>query len=122
MRSSSRKPGSRSDAARASPCGTAPVVTGRQHGSGWTSMEPRDTPTPAWATEAVHVVEPDPEWATQAEDYAAEIQGLLDDWLSGPVTHVGSTAVPGLAAKPISDRRPPPADPAAAMVARQNAL
>jgi hypothetical protein len=45
-------------------------------------MEPRDTPTPAWATEAVHVVEPDPEWATQAEDYAAEIQALLTPALS----------------------------------------
>lgn len=64
------------------------------------SMERGDTATPAWATEEVHVVEPDPDWAVRAEQFAAEINDLLGDRLSGPVAHVGSTAVPGLAAKP----------------------
>lgn len=85
-------------------------------------MEPRNTTTPAWAAEEVRVVKPDPGWITQAEDYAAEIQELLDDWLLSPVVHVGSTAVPGLAAKPIIDLQATAANPAAAIVDRQDAL
>lgn len=85
-------------------------------------MEGRDTVTPAWATEEVHVVDPDPEWAARAGRLAAEIHDLLGDWLSGLVAHVGSTAVPGLAAKPIIDLQAAAADPAAAMASRQNAL
>lgn len=90
-------------------------------------MEPRDVDgapqhPPAWATEDVHIADPSPAWATHAEHYAAEIHGLLDAWLSGPVAHVGSTAVPGLAAKPIIDLQATAVDPAAAMLARQDAL
>ena len=38
--------------------------------------------------------------------FAAErtrLRGLLSPWLAGDVEHIGSTAVPGLAAKPILD-------------------
>lgn len=66
-------------------------------------MERRDAATPAWATEEVHVAEPNPKWAAQADCFAAEIHDLLGDWLSEPVVHVGSTAVADLAAKPIID-------------------
>lgn len=38
-----------------------------------------------------------------AERYIDELQALLGRRLAGPVLHVGSTAVPGLAAKPIID-------------------
>ena len=51
---------------------------------------------------AVRIVEPDPAWATLA---AAEL-GRLGDALGAVgvrLEHVGSTAVPGLAAKPIVD-------------------
>ncbi len=67
-------------------------------------------------------MDPDPEWATKAECFAAEIRDLLGGWFSGPVAHVGSTAVPGLAAKPIIDLQATATDPAAAMAARQHAL
>jgi GrpB-like predicted nucleotidyltransferase (UPF0157 family) len=50
----------------------------------------------------VRIVEHDPSWATQAQDELRRIGEAL-----GPVAlhleHVGSTAVPGLAAKPILD-------------------
>lgn len=37
------------------------------------------------------------------EEEAARLRVVLDRWLVGAVEHVGSTAVPGLAAKPILD-------------------
>ncbi len=50
------------------------------------------------------VVEPyDPEWARRFEAERGLLEGLLAPWLEGGVHHVGSTAVPGLAAKPIID-------------------
>lgn len=49
----------------------------------------------------VHIVEYDPHWAVRAGDYARMIAGLGEDVLS--IHHVGSTAVPGLAAKPVID-------------------
>jgi GrpB-like predicted nucleotidyltransferase (UPF0157 family) len=42
-------------------------------------------------------------WPTR---FAAERQRLvevLEPWLAGPIEHVGSTAIPGLRAKPIID-------------------
>jgi GrpB-like predicted nucleotidyltransferase (UPF0157 family) len=51
---------------------------------------------------AVHIVEHDPAWAVRAQDELGRLARAL-----GPVAvrldHVGSTAVPGLAAKPIID-------------------
>ena len=85
-------------------------------------MEHRDVTAPPWATEEVHVVEPDPRWAVQAARFATEIHDLFGDRLSGQVAHIGSTAVPGLAAKPIIDLQAVAADPAAATAAHQNAL
>lgn len=85
-------------------------------------MERRDAATPAWATEEVHVAEPDPKWTAQAERFAAEIHDLLGDWLSEPAVHVGSTAVPDLAAKPTIDLQATAADPATAIAAREHVL
>jgi GrpB-like predicted nucleotidyltransferase (UPF0157 family) len=52
--------------------------------------------------EPVHVEEWDPAWSTAAESLLAECHAALgEDAIS--VQHVGSTAVPGLAAKPIID-------------------
>lgn len=42
-------------------------------------------------------------WAGLFEQEAAVLRSRLAPWLSGTVEHVGSTAVPGLAAKPILD-------------------
>ena len=51
---------------------------------------------------AIRIVEHDPEWPAQAE---AEMRRITDalGTVAGRIEHVGSTAVPGLAAKPIID-------------------
>ena len=47
----------------------------------------------------------DPRWAAMYADESARIQNVAGDWLLG-IEHVGSTSVPGLAAKPIVDMMP----------------
>jgi GrpB-like predicted nucleotidyltransferase (UPF0157 family) len=44
-----------------------------------------------------------PEWAAAFERERARVTAVLALWAAGPVEHIGSTAVPGLAAKPIID-------------------
>lgn len=51
----------------------------------------------------VEVVAYRPEWRTQFERVAADLRRALAGVPSARVEHVGSTAVPGLAAKPILD-------------------
>lgn len=62
---------------------------------------------PSWATEPVRLVEADPFWADLARRLRADLAHRLEPWLDGDVQHVGSTAVPGLAAKPIVDLMAP---------------
>lgn len=81
-----------------------------------------DATIPAWASEDVHIVDPDPRWPAQAERYTAEIRELLCDWFAGPIEHIGSTAVPGLAAKPVIDLQATAADPATAVATTRDAL
>ncbi|MCL4694589.1 MAG: GrpB family protein [Candidatus Hydrogenedentes bacterium] len=50
----------------------------------------------------VVVVEYDPAWAVRFDEHAARIRGALGE-TALLVEHIGSTAVPGLAAKPIID-------------------
>ncbi|MER7988849.1 GrpB family protein [Streptomyces noursei] len=50
----------------------------------------------------VVVVAPDPDWTVQGEDLAAELYVRLRP-LALHVEHIGSTAVPGMAAKPVLD-------------------
>jgi GrpB-like predicted nucleotidyltransferase (UPF0157 family) len=50
------------------------------------------------------VVEPyDPEWPDLFEAERVLLEQVLAPWLVGGIHHIGSTAVPGLAAKPIID-------------------
>jgi GrpB-like predicted nucleotidyltransferase (UPF0157 family) len=58
---------------------------------------------PAWARERAEVRPHDPDWATRAAEERGSLEQLLKPWLVDGVEHVGSTAVPGLAAKPIID-------------------
>ena len=58
---------------------------------------------PPWAHEKTAVHPPDPAWADRARLECARLAGLLAPWLAAGVEHVGSTAVPGLAAKPVLD-------------------
>jgi GrpB-like predicted nucleotidyltransferase (UPF0157 family) len=51
----------------------------------------------------VEVVEYDPTWQHEFAEQRDRLKILLRGWLGEPVEHVGSTAVPGLASKPIVD-------------------
>ena len=54
------------------------------------------------STEPIHLVEYDPDWPRQFELLRSRLAAALGD-LALAIEHVGSTAVPGLAAKPILD-------------------
>ena len=50
------------------------------------------------------VIEPyDPSWPQCFAAASRRLGEVLSPWLVGPVEHIGSTAVPGLAAKPVID-------------------
>ncbi len=68
------------------------------------------TDWPAWATERVEVRLPDAAWQQRGDDERRLLENALARWLVAPVEHVGSTAVPGLAAKPILDLQAAVAD------------
>jgi GrpB-like predicted nucleotidyltransferase (UPF0157 family) len=53
--------------------------------------------------ERVRVVPYDPSWPSLFEGERTRLERVLAPWLSGGVHHIGSTAVPGLAAKPSLD-------------------
>ncbi len=77
-----------------------------------------DTPPPGadpWVPGAapaigIEVTDPDPAWPRHYDGLAARIRGALG-WRVLQLEHVGSTAVPGLAAKPIIDIDLTVADP-----------
>jgi GrpB-like predicted nucleotidyltransferase (UPF0157 family) len=56
----------------------------------------------------------DPDWPRRFEAERTILEGTLGPWLDGNLEHVGSTAVPGLAAKPIIDMIAPVRDLATA--------
>lgn len=56
---------------------------------------------------------PDLRWPGRGRELARELDALLAPWLLAGVEHVGSTAVPGLPAKPVLDLMAAVADPAA---------
>jgi GrpB-like predicted nucleotidyltransferase (UPF0157 family) len=58
---------------------------------------------PVWAYERAEVRPHDPRWTVRAEAECSRLAALLAPWVVDGVEHVGSTAVPGLAAKPIVD-------------------
>jgi GrpB-like predicted nucleotidyltransferase (UPF0157 family) len=68
------------------------------------------TDWPAWATETVRLQPGDPRWAQRGAQAATDLAVALEPWLTGPVEHVGSTAVPGLTAKPVLDLQAPVRD------------
>lgn len=49
------------------------------------------------------VVPHDPEWPRRFEAESALLERVLAPWLEGGIHHIGSTAIPGIAAKPIID-------------------
>lgn len=52
---------------------------------------------------AIDVAMYDPAWPGQFRAEASKLTELLGPWLATQVEHIGSTSVPGLAAKPILD-------------------
>jgi GrpB-like predicted nucleotidyltransferase (UPF0157 family) len=58
---------------------------------------------PVWATEDPIIVEPSPDWLARGRRLSLELADTLGPMLVADVEHMGSTAVPGLAAKPIID-------------------
>jgi GrpB-like predicted nucleotidyltransferase (UPF0157 family) len=55
------------------------------------------------ASAAVRIVPHDPAWSRRFEDEKSQLGAAIGRWLTGGIHHVGSTAVPGLAAKPTID-------------------
>ena len=66
------------------------------------ASEPEPDP-PAWRDEGVHIVAYAPSWPSRFEAEAVLLREAIGPWITGGVHHVGSTAVPGLAAKPVID-------------------
>ncbi len=71
---------------------------------------------PAWAYEKAEVLPHDLRLADRAVAERDQLARLLAPWLVDGVEHVGSTAVPGLAAKPVIDLMASVADPDAVVV------
>lgn len=53
--------------------------------------------------DVIAVVPYDPEWPRRFAAERALLEHVLEPWLEGDIHHIGSTAVPALAAKPIID-------------------
>jgi GrpB-like predicted nucleotidyltransferase (UPF0157 family) len=53
--------------------------------------------------ERIDIVAYDPSWPGRFELEREALDDAIRDWIVGGIHHVGSTAVPGLAAKPIID-------------------
>ncbi|HTQ42789.1 MAG TPA: GrpB family protein [Polyangiaceae bacterium] len=45
----------------------------------------------------------DASWPARFDEERAALAPVLSPWLAGPIEHIGSTAVPGLVAKPVID-------------------
>lgn len=56
-----------------------------------------------WRNEPVRLVSHDPAWAARFREEAELLRVTIGTWITGGVHHIGSTAVPGLDAKPIID-------------------
>jgi GrpB-like predicted nucleotidyltransferase (UPF0157 family) len=53
--------------------------------------------------DVIRMVPSDPGWPTSFERQRERLSAVLAGWLDRPIEHMGSTAVPGLPAKPIID-------------------
>ena len=51
----------------------------------------------------IRLAEYDPKWSRLFEEERNALQRVLRPWLAGPIEHIGSTAAPGMSAKPIID-------------------
>lgn len=51
----------------------------------------------------IEVVPYDPGWPVLFQEESHVLRRALGPWLAGPIEHIGSTAIPGIAAKPVID-------------------
>jgi GrpB-like predicted nucleotidyltransferase (UPF0157 family) len=51
----------------------------------------------------IEIVPYDAAWPGLFEEERLKLMDTIGPWLAGPIEHIGSTAVPGLAAKPVID-------------------
>lgn len=51
----------------------------------------------------IEVMPYDPDWPRRFEAERERLEEVLAPWLSGGIQHIGSTAIPGIAAKPVID-------------------
>jgi len=58
---------------------------------------------PLWAYETIEIKKPDPFWKDKGNQEREEVYNLLSAFGVRQVEHIGSTAIPNLAAKPIID-------------------
>jgi GrpB-like predicted nucleotidyltransferase (UPF0157 family) len=54
-------------------------------------------------SEPIRLAPYDPAWPARFESERKLLEGAIGRWATGGIHHVGSTAVPGLAAKPVID-------------------
>lgn len=66
-------------------------------------MAPGLSPKPDAADEPIRLAPYDPAWPLRFEEERTALVAAIGEWIVGDVHHVGSTAVPGLEAKPIID-------------------
>jgi hypothetical protein len=59
-------------------------------------MTSQDESAPAWAYEAVHIVDPDSGWPALADRYINELHGLLGSKLAGPFSMSARPPFPDL--------------------------
>jgi GrpB-like predicted nucleotidyltransferase (UPF0157 family) len=71
------------------------TIRARVHARRYDRRMPADAP--------VEIVPYDPGWPHRFDDEAQRLRDVLRPWLAGSIEHIGSTAVPGLAAKPVVD-------------------
>jgi GrpB-like predicted nucleotidyltransferase (UPF0157 family) len=89
-------PSSASSAERASPQ-TVPENENQEIGAATHERATR------WAPEPVRIERYDSTWPARFEEERAALASAIGDWAVGGIHHVGSTAVPGLEAKPVID-------------------
>ena len=58
---------------------------------------------PANGEAPVEILQYDPTWPSRFERERALLETVLAPWLAGPIEHIGSTAIPGMVAKPVID-------------------
>jgi GrpB-like predicted nucleotidyltransferase (UPF0157 family) len=55
------------------------------------------------ADQPVEIADYDPKWVESFAEQGTKVAAILAPWLAGAVEHIGSTAVPGMRAKPVVD-------------------